>query len=85
MVERVSISLPRDLSGLAKRMAAERGVSRSQLFAQLVQAEQKRLMEQELAQGYETLAEEHRRFAEMVVSIAGEVLPPYELGRPPGG
>ena len=77
MVQRISISLPKDLRDSADRMATERKVSRSQLLAHLIQAEQKRLMELELAEGYETLAEEHRRFAETAISISGEVLPPY--------
>jgi metal-responsive CopG/Arc/MetJ family transcriptional regulator len=85
MFDRISISLPKDVADSANRMAAEMNVSRSKLFTQLVQAEQKRIMEKELARGYQALAEEHRRFAEMAVGLASEVLPSYEHGSPPGG
>ena len=60
-------------------MAAERRISRSRLVAQLIEAEQKRSLERELAEGYAALAEEHRRFAEAAVGMASEVWPSYEI------
>ncbi len=78
MIERITVSLPKHVSESANAMAAERKISRSQLIAQLVEAEQKRLVERELAEGYAALAEEHRRFAEASVGTASEVWPSYE-------
>lgn len=34
-------------------------------------------LDEELAEGYKAMAEEHRRFAELVVDIAEEVWDPY--------
>ncbi len=78
MIERITVSLPQNVCKAANSMAAERKISRSQLIAQLVEAEQKRLVERELAEGYAALAEEHLRFAEASVGTASEVWPSYE-------
>ena len=84
MIERITVSLPKYISDSANAMATERKISRSQLIAQLVEAEQKRIVERELAEGYVALAEEHRRFAEAAAGISSELWPSYEkpnLGR----
>ena len=78
MVERITISLPKHISDSVNVMVAERKISRSQLLAELIQAEQTMLVEKELAEGYIALAEEHRRFAEVAVTTAGEIWPRYE-------
>lgn len=78
MVERITISLPKHISDSVNEMVAERKVSRSQLLAELIQAEQTRLVEKKLAEGYIALAEEHRRFSEVAVSTASEIWPRYE-------
>ena len=78
MIKRITVSLPKHVSDSATSMAAERKISRSQLIAQLVEAEQKRLVDRELAEGYAALAEEHRRFAKVAVGTASEVWPPYQ-------
>ena len=77
MIERITVSLPKYISDCANTMAAERKISRSQLIAQLVEAEQKRIVERELAEGYAAMAEEHRRFAEVAIGVASEVWPSY--------
>jgi predicted transcriptional regulator len=74
---RMTISLTDDIGKLASQLATERNVSRSQLFAKLIEEERKRLLEKELAEGYAALADEHRRFAEMSVGIITEVWPPH--------
>ena len=79
MTERITVSLPKYISDSASSMAAERKISRSQLVAQLIEAEQKRIVERELAEGYAALADEHRRFAEAAVGMASEVWPSYEI------
>ena len=78
MVERITVSLPKNISDSVNDMVAERHISRSQLFAELIQAEQARIVEKELAEGYIALAEEHQRFAEVAVSAASEIWPRYE-------
>ena len=78
MIERITVSLPKHVSEAATSMATERKISRSQLIAELVEAEQKRIVERELVAGYSALAEEHRLFAEAAFSTASEVWPSYE-------
>ena len=78
MIERITVSLPKNVSETATLMAAERKISRSQLIAELVEAEHKRIVERELIEGYAALAEEHRLFADAAVSTASEVWPSYE-------
>ena len=78
MIGRITVSLPKNVSDFANAMATERKISRSQLIAQLLEAEQKRIVERELAEGYAALAEEHRRFAELAVGVASEEWPSYE-------
>ena len=78
MIERITVSLPKGVSETATSMAAERKISRSRLITELVEAEQKRIVERELIEGYAALAEEHRLFAEAAVSTASEVWPSYE-------
>ena len=72
---RVTVSLTDDIGNFADQLAAERNLSRSQLFAQLIEEERKRQWERKLADGYIPLAEEHRRFAETAVGITAEVWP----------
>ena len=74
---RVTVSLIDDVGNFANELAAERNISRSQLFAQLIEEERKRLLEKELAEGYVAMADEHRRFAQTAVGITAEIWPPY--------
>ena len=74
---RVTVSLTDDVGNFADQLAAERKVSRSQLFSRLIEEERNRLLEEKLAQAYIALAEEHRQFTETSVGIAAEIWPPY--------
>ena len=78
MVERITVSLPKHISDSVNDMVSERKVTRSQLFADLIQAELTRVVEKELAEGYIALAQEHSRLAEEAVNAAGETWPGYE-------
>ena len=82
MVERITISLPKNVSDAVNEMVAERDISRSQLIVELIQAERTRIVEKELAEGYIALADEHRRLADMAVSAANEIWPAYEQSTP---
>ena len=76
MAARVTISLTDEIADFVNKLAAQRNISRSRLFAQLVDEERKRILETKLAEGYLTFAEEHRGFAENTFDIAAEVWPP---------
>ena len=77
MAVRVTISLAEDLGDFVSKLSAERNMSRSQLFTQLIEEERKRIFEKELAEGYEALAADHQRLAETAIGVANEVWPPY--------
>ena len=77
MAARVTISLNDEIADFVDGLAAERNVSRSQLFAQLVEEERRRILDLKLAEGYIALADEYRRSAEEAFDIAAEVWPPY--------
>ena len=77
MTVRLTISLADDGGDFVSKLALERNVSRSRLFAQLIEEEWKRLLDMELAKGYMALADEHRRFVEMAVGASAEVWLPY--------
>ena len=82
MVKRISISLPEHFSEIVDEWVANKGISRSQLFAQLIEAERRSLLERELVEGYKAMMQEHRSFAEMAINIAEEVWSPYETSSP---
>ena len=76
VVERITISLPESLSTFVKEMAVIRKISRSHLIGEMIGEEQRRLLEQELAEGYTASAEEHRLFAEAAFEIVDEAWGP---------
>ena len=82
MVKRISISLPEHSSEIVDEWVASKGISRSQLFTQLIETERRSLLERELAEGYKAMMQEHRSFAEMAINIAEEVWSPYETSSP---
>lgn len=74
---RVTISLNDEVGNFANQLAAERNVSRSQLIAELIEEQRRRLLEEKLSEGYIARREEHLRFAETAVGISAEIWPPY--------
>jgi metal-responsive CopG/Arc/MetJ family transcriptional regulator len=76
-VEKVTVSLPRELVRFTDEVAKETKTSRSRVVsACLRELANKRLREQ-MAEGYEAMAEEHRQFANATIGLAGEVLPEW--------
>ena len=77
-VEKLTISLPRDLILFADELASEMQVSRSKVISScLRELADKRLREQ-MEEGYRAMAQEHRQFANLVANLAPEVLPKWE-------
>jgi len=73
-IQKVTVSLPRELVAFADRRAAERGISRSKLIADLL-ADYKMGEEDALAaEGYQFFAQEAEEFAEASQSAVSEVL-----------
>jgi metal-responsive CopG/Arc/MetJ family transcriptional regulator len=77
-VEKVTISLPRNLIRFADEVASERKVSRSKVVSSCLQEFADRRLREQMEEGYKAMAEEHRQFANMAINLAHEVLPEWE-------
>ena len=71
---RVTISLPKPLLDLADRMARERSVSRSEVFADLLKKEESEELDSLMAEGYRELADQNRREVEETIHLSSEVV-----------
>lgn len=73
-VEKVTISLPRNVIAFADELANERKISRSKVISACLRdfAEQRRLAE--LEEGYRAMAEENRKFAKMAFELQRKVV-----------
>ncbi len=77
-VKSVTVSIPREPIQFADQIAIELQVSRSKVFAScLRELAGKRLYEQ-MEEGYKAMAEEHRKFADVAMHLAHEILPEWE-------
>ena len=77
-VEKVTISLPRNLLLFADEVASERKVSRSNVVSSCLREFADRRMREQMEEGYRATAQEHRQFANLVANLAPEVLPEWE-------
>ena len=77
-VEKLTISVPRDLIAFADQLAKEMKISRSKVVSScLREYAQKRFAEQ-MEEGYKAMAEENRKFADAAVTLAHEIMPDWE-------
>ncbi len=70
---KVTISLPADMLEEVDAIAREQNAPRSAIIAEMVKRSLKEQIEQEMADGYKALAEEHRKFAREAFPLAQEV------------
>lgn len=73
-VRKVTVSLPRHLLDCADKAAAERGISRSELIAQLIAEMAARDRDALAAEGYCFYAQEAQEFACCCMPAASEVI-----------
>ena len=76
---KLTISLPEDLVELADKIAGEKKISRSQVISQCLKEVQENRKAELLKEGYLAMAEEHKKFAEMVLSAQREILPEWKV------
>jgi len=77
-VERLTISVPRDLIALSDEIAEEWKVSRSKVFSTCLQVFANKRLREEMVEGYRVMAEGNLQFAREAMEIAPEVLPGWE-------
>ena len=73
-VAKVTISLSQELLDVADRLARERKISRSRVFADLIEKEVKDQVRALMAEGYQESAQENRRLAQEAFPLASDVI-----------
>ncbi len=77
-VEKVTISLPRDLVTLTDKIARERRISRSRVISACLREFGERQIRAEMEEGYMAMAEEQRELAGMVFELQSKVVPEWK-------
>ena len=75
---KLTVSIPKDLITLADKVAKEKKISRSKVVAHCLAELAKKKTEDEMAEGYKALADEHLSFAKMAEHAACEVAPEWK-------
>ena len=77
-VDKLTISLPRNLIRFADEVASERKVSRSKVVSSCLQEFADRRLLEQMEEGYKAMAKENQQFATLAMDLASEVLPQWE-------
>lgn len=77
-IERITISLPRDLVALTDEIAHEKKISRSKVVSVCLQELADKRLRREMEEGYKAMAKEHLMFAREAIKIAHEVIPEWK-------
>ncbi len=77
-VEKVTISLPKDLIVLTDKIAKERGISRSKVVSACLEEVAGKRFRTEMERGYKAMAEEQKQFAKMSFGLQSRVIPKWE-------
>lgn len=72
---RLTISVPEPVVIAVRELSAHRHAPVSQIIAEAVLAERRRLLEQEMIAGYKALAEENHVLAEQALEVDNETWP----------
>lgn len=77
-VEKLTISLPKDLIELTDKIARERGISRSKVVSTCLEEVAEKRFRVEMERGYKAMAEEQKQLAEMSFELQRRVVPKWE-------
>lgn len=77
-VEKLTISLPRNLISLTDKIAKEMNISRSKVVSSCLQELAEKRLRAEMEEGYKAMAKEHEQFAKISAEAASEVVPPWD-------
>ncbi|HUV75043.1 MAG TPA: DUF6364 family protein [Dehalococcoidales bacterium] len=77
-VEKLTISLPRNLIDLADKIAEEKKISRSKVVSACLQELAEKRLRAEMEEGYKAMANEQRQLAEMSFELQRRVAPEWE-------
>ena len=77
-VEKITISLPRDLVLFTDKLAKERKISRSRVVSLCLREHADLMLREQMEEGYKAMSKENQQFADAALKVAGEVLPDWE-------
>jgi len=77
-VEKLTISLPKDLIALTDEIAKERGISRSKVVSACLEEVAEKRFRAEMERGYKAMAEEQKQLAEMSFELQRRIVPKWE-------
>ena len=77
-VEKVTISVPRNVIEITDRIAQRKKTSRSKVVSACLEEFAEKWLSAEMATGYKALAKENLQFAEDSIHSANEILPDWE-------
>ncbi len=77
-VEKLTISLPRDLISLTDKIAKEMKISRSKVVSLCLRELAEKRLREEMEEGYKAIAEENKQFANMAFELQRRVVPDWE-------
>jgi len=75
---KLTISLPEELISFADEVARKKKTSRSKVISSSLQMTAENYRVAEMAEGYQALAQEHKRLASLASEIAHEVIPEWK-------
>jgi metal-responsive CopG/Arc/MetJ family transcriptional regulator len=73
-VEKITISLPKELLEVADKLAREEETTRSAVIANLLRRAEESRIESLMAEGYREMAEENRRLAAQAFPVVSETI-----------
>ena len=77
-VEKLTISLPRNLISLTDKIAKEMKTSRSKVVSSCLQEFSEKRLRAEMEEGYKAMANEQRQLAKMAFNLQRRVVPDWE-------
>lgn len=76
-VEKVTVSLPRELVRFTDEVAKETKTNRSKVVSSCLREIADKRLRKQMEEGYKAMAKEHRKFANATIGLANEVLPEW--------
>ena len=77
-VEKLTISVPKNLIEVADRMAREKKISRSKIVSECLEEVAEKWLRAEMEAGYKALANENLQFACDSMRVVNAILPDWE-------
>jgi metal-responsive CopG/Arc/MetJ family transcriptional regulator len=75
---KLTISLPEELISFTDEIARKKKVSRSKVISACLRTTAENLKVAEMAEGYQAMAKDNKKFAALASEIAHEVIPEWE-------